>query len=205
MKRVRLNREILEDRVIAIARRVPRDRLADVADILVDCGIRSVEVTLDSADALAAIGSLSASGHVVGAGTVRRVDQVAAVATAGAKFLVSPHTDPDIVSAARAHGLPVMAGALTPTEVVRAWDLGVSAVKLFPASVADPGFLRTVRGPLSDIQFVPTGGIDADNAGSFLEAGAVAVGVGGWLTSPEDLDVVRERASALIGAVSTNG
>ena len=205
MIRTPLSREILDDRVIAIARRVPGERLAAVADILRECGVRSLEVTLDSTDAFDAIRSLASQGQLVGAGTVRRPEQVAEAADAGAHFVVSPHTDPGVVASARELGLPVMAGAMTPTEAANAWDLGVSAVKLFPANVGGPGFLRSLRGPLADVTFVPTGGIDADNAAAYLDAGAAAVGVGGWLTAAEDVDTVAARASAVMDAVRTAG
>jgi 2-dehydro-3-deoxyphosphogluconate aldolase/(4S)-4-hydroxy-2-oxoglutarate aldolase len=94
-----------------------------------------------------------------------------------------------------------MAGALTPTEIARAWDLGSSAVKLFPASVGGPDLLRTLRGPFEHVGFVPTGGIDADNAADYLDAGAVAIGVGSWLTGSSDRRVVYHRAGLLAGLI----
>ena len=197
MKRPQVPGHIRVDRVIAIARRVPRARLLDVADVVAAKGIRAIEVTLDGDDALGTISLLAERDHLVGAGTVRTAEQALAAADSGAAFLVSPHTSVDIVTSAVERGVPVMAGAMTPSEVVYAWDLRVSAVKLFPASVGGPGFLKALRGPLSDIDFVPTGGIDASNAGAYLAAGAVAVGVGGWLTSADDLATVEERATAL--------
>jgi 2-dehydro-3-deoxyphosphogluconate aldolase/(4S)-4-hydroxy-2-oxoglutarate aldolase len=91
-------------------------------------------------------------------------------------------------------------GAFTPTEVAVAWNAGAAAVKVFPASVGGPGLLKAIRGPFGDLPLVPTGGITASNAGAFLAAGAVAVGVGGWLTDHDDLAVVGERTRAIVAA-----
>jgi 2-dehydro-3-deoxyphosphogluconate aldolase/(4S)-4-hydroxy-2-oxoglutarate aldolase len=125
------------------------------------------------------------------------VHQAAKAAEAGAAFIVSPHTDDLVVNWAVENALPVMAGAVTPTEIARAWDLGCSAVKLFPASVGGPPLLRTLRGPFSQVDFVPTGGVGADNIADYLDAGAVAVGVGSWLTGSPERAVIEERAALL--------
>lgn len=201
MNRIPLPDEITATRVIAIARRVPTERLIVVADLLSSAGLTVLEITLDSEDALGSIERLAHGSMLVGAGTVRTPEHVARAREAGARFIVSPHTSAAVIDAAAEHGLPVMAGAMTPTEAVAAWDLGVSAVKLFPASVGGPEFLRSLTGPLGDVAFIPTGGVDASNARHYLAAGAVAVGVGGWLTGLEDLDSTRARAQALAGII----
>ena len=199
MNRAALPSQVVDQRVIAIARKVPLDRLRDVAAILADHGIPIIEVTLDGDDALPAIELLAGNGAlVVGAGTVRSVADVDRAAAAGASFIVSPHTDERIIERALRESLPVVPGALTPTEVVAAWDLGASAVKMFPASTGGPAHVRAIGGPLGDIPLVATGGVDAGNAAAFLDAGAVAVGVGGWLTGSSDLGLVAERARALV-------
>ena len=201
MTRAPLPDAIPEQRIIAIARRVPHDRLMTMVDVLATAGIDVVEVTLDGEDALTSVGRLAERGVVVGAGTVRtRLDAERAL-DAGARFLVSPHTDPDLVSFAVDRGVPMMPGAMTPTEVARAWQLGASAVKLFPATVGGPAFVTAIRGPLGDIPIVPTGGVDAANAPGFLDAGAMAVGVGGWLTGSADERITAERARHLVAAV----
>jgi 2-dehydro-3-deoxyphosphogluconate aldolase/(4S)-4-hydroxy-2-oxoglutarate aldolase len=100
-------------------------------------------------------------------------------------------------------GIPMMPGAFTPTEVAVAWNAGATAVKVFPASVGGSGLLKAIRGPFGDLPLIPTGGITASNAGAFLAAGAVAVGVGGWLTSHDDLAVVGDRAGAIVDACCT--
>lgn len=202
MTRPSLPAEITEQRVIAVARRLSPGQIEVLTAALAGSGIGVLEVTLDGDDAIATIERLNGSGLLVGAGTVMSVRQAAAAVEAGASFVVSPHTDDAIVAWAVDNHVPVMPGALTPTEIARAWDLGCSAVKLFPASLGGPGLLRTLRGPFAQVAFVPTGGIDADNAAEFLDAGAVAVGVGSWLTGSEDRSVVESRAAALADAVA---
>jgi 2-dehydro-3-deoxyphosphogluconate aldolase/(4S)-4-hydroxy-2-oxoglutarate aldolase len=193
--------EIIEQRVIAIARRLSHSQIDMLTGALLDNGIGVLEITLDADDAYATITQLDGSGLLVGAGTVMSVPQAVAAMEAGASFLVSPHTDEHVVTWAAENAVPVMAGALTPTEIARAWDLGSSAVKLFPASVGGPDLLRTLRGPFEHVEFVPTGGIDADNAADYLDAGAVAIGVGSWLTGSSDRNVVYHRAGLLAGLI----
>lgn len=131
------------------------------------------------------------------AGTVMSTGEAADAVAAGATFLVSPHTDPDLVCWAAARGVAVVPGAFTPTEVAAAWNAGATAVKLFPASVGGPALVRELRGPFAHMAFIPSGGITAENAGAFLAAGAVAVGIGGWLTRNADPAVVEARARRL--------
>lgn len=197
MTRPALPSAIVEQRIIAIARRLPSTQVAGLIEALLDAGVGVLEVTLDADDAIATIGGLDGSGLLVGAGTVMSVPQAAAAVEAGASFLVSPHTDEPVVEWAVENGVPVMAGAITPTEISRAWDLGASAVKLFPASLGGPQLLRALRGPFSQVDFVPTGGVGVENAADYLNAGAVAVGIGSWLTGSPDRAVVTERASRL--------
>lgn len=201
MTRPNLPVEIIEQRVIAIARRLSHSQIDMLTGALLDNGIGVLEITLDADDAYATITQLDGSGLLVGAGTVMSVPQAVAAMEAGASFLVSPHTDEHVVTWAAENAVPVMAGALTPTEIARAWDLGSSAVKLFPASVGGPDLLRTLRGPFEHVEFVPTGGIDADNAADYLDAGAVAIGVGSWLTGSSDRNVVYHRAGLLAGLI----
>ena len=199
MTRPALPDAITDHRIIAIARRLSPEQTDVLAAVLLDGGIRVLEVTLDADNAVPTIAALSGSGLLIGAGTVTSVPQAAKAAEAGAAFIVSPHTDDSVVSWAVENAIPVMAGALTPTEIARAWDLGCSAVKLFPASVGGPEFLRTLRGPFSRVDFVPTGGVGADNVADYLNAGAVAVGVGSWLTGSPERAVIEERAALLAG------
>ena len=100
---------------------------------------------------------------------------------AGAQFLVTPTVKLDVIETAHRYGVPVIPGAMTPTEILTAWEAGADMVKVFPASILGPEFIKAVHGPLPQIPLVPTGGITADNAGEFIRAGAAVVCAGGWL------------------------
>lgn len=198
MNRPPLPEAFVATRVIAVARRIDPARVSAVAAALGEGGVEVIEVTLDGAGALDSIGELTRGHWFVGAGTVMSVAEAEAATDAGAKFVVSPHTDTTIVAWAVERGIPVMAGAFTPTEVVAAWAAGVSAVKVFPASVGGPRMIRALRAPLGDLPLIPTGGIDGSNAGEFIAAGAVAVGVGGWLTDRPEVADITARARQLV-------
>jgi 2-dehydro-3-deoxyphosphogluconate aldolase/(4S)-4-hydroxy-2-oxoglutarate aldolase len=189
--------------VVAIARRVPPARLAALAAALGAEGIRALEITLDSHDALSSIARLTAAadGMSIGAGTVLCVHDAELAVAAGARFLVTPALDPDVVRWARDHDIPVLPGATTPTEILAAWRAGASAVKLFPAGALGPAYLRQLRGPFPDIPLVPTGGIHEGNAGDFLAAGASALAVGAALVGDAEPGGVARRARALRGLV----
>jgi 2-dehydro-3-deoxyphosphogluconate aldolase/(4S)-4-hydroxy-2-oxoglutarate aldolase len=132
---------------------------------------------------------------LVGAGTVLEIAELEAACDAGAKFLVSPHFDPALLEKARARGVPYLPGALTPTEIVRAWKAGAACVKLFPGSAVGPGYVKAIRGPLPDVPLMPTGGVDEKNLGEWLKAGVVAVGMGGALATGalEEIEVASRR------------
>jgi 2-dehydro-3-deoxyphosphogluconate aldolase / (4S)-4-hydroxy-2-oxoglutarate aldolase len=179
------------------------------AATLVEAGIPGVEVTFSTPDAarvIAAVRHRYGRDAVVGAGTVLTAAQVRAAVDAGAEYLVSPGMDPPIVEAMLATGLTVMAGALTPTEVLAGLRLGVHLVKLFPASLGGPAYLRALRGPFPDVPFMPTGGVSTDNLADWLAAGAVALGAGGELISSADLaagdyDAVAAKARRFAAAI----
>jgi 2-dehydro-3-deoxyphosphogluconate aldolase/(4S)-4-hydroxy-2-oxoglutarate aldolase len=170
--------------VVAIVRGRRAEHLDAVLDVLVESGIRSLEVTLNTPGALEAIrraGTRFGEEVSVGAGTIRTVADVEDAVAAGAQFLVSPHTDPALGAKARELGAAYLPGALTPSEIVAAWNSGAAAIKLFPARLGGPRYLRDLREPLPDIPIVPTGGVSAENVAEWFAAGAVAVGVGGSL------------------------
>jgi 2-dehydro-3-deoxyphosphogluconate aldolase/(4S)-4-hydroxy-2-oxoglutarate aldolase len=197
---------IVEGRVIAIARRLEPATLPAVAEALAANGIRVFEVTIDSPGAVESIRALAegplAERLLVGAGTVLSVGEAEAAVAAGARFLVTPHLDPELIGWAAERGIPILPGAFTPTEIVTAWRAGAAAVKLFPASVAGPAFIRDFRGPFPDIPLIPTGGVSVENAADFLRAGAVAVGLGSWLTGAGDPAEVARRAAAVAEVVA---
>lgn len=184
---------IAAGRVVPVARGLALDRLHRLAAALRAAGVGVLEVTMDSPQAAEAIAELAASGLAVGAGTVLSVGQAADALAAGAQFLVSPHTDPDLVRWSAARDAPFVPGAFTPTEVLSGWAAGAAAVKLFPAAAAGPALVRELRGPLPHVPLIPSGGISDRNAGDFLAAGAVAVAIGGWLTGAGP-DLLPERA-----------
>jgi 2-dehydro-3-deoxyphosphogluconate aldolase / (4S)-4-hydroxy-2-oxoglutarate aldolase len=198
--------EILGPRVVAIGRRLDPSRLAEVTAALREGGVRAFELTLDAPEAIGAIARLTASDVakelLIGAGTVLDVSAAERAIDAGARFLVSPHTDPAIVAWAAARDIPCFPGALTPTEVLVAWRAGAAGVKLFPASAVGPSFVREARGPLREIPLIPTGGVTAESAAEYLRAGAVAVGLGSWLTGSGDPALVAERAHQVVSALA---
>lgn len=168
--------------VIGIIRGCPAAYLEAVAEAATAAGLRAIEVTLDSPDPFVGIEALvdHLPGVVIGAGTVHTTAEVARAADVGARFVVTPFLREDVMSAAVERDLPIVPGAATPTEIHRALDLGAAAVKLFPArELGGPTYLKAIWGPLGRPPLIPTGGVDAENAGAFLEAGAVALGVGG--------------------------
>ena len=121
---------------------------------------------------------------------------------AGATFLVMPHLDPELVAWAASRGTPVLPGCATPTEILAAWRAGAAAVKLFPASSAGPGFVARCRGPFPEIPLLPTGGVTLETAPAFIAAGAIGVGMGGWLLGDGRPAGIRERAAAAVAAVA---
>ena len=193
---------IRERRLIAVLRRIePRERLIALVEELAADGIGIFEITFDAADAaadLTAVRSHVGSAALVGVGTNRTIDHLRAAIDAGASFGVSPVLDLEIVDAALASGLPFVPGAYSPTEIDVAWRAGATFVKLFPGSSLGPSHVRELRGPLPEVETIATGGVDASNAAAFLQAGAVAVGIGsalGRMTSDE-----RRELLAAIGA-----
>ena len=177
-------------RLIVVLRRVaPQSALLSLVAELADAGVRAFEVTFDSSSAAADLAAVRArltaradGPFLVGAGTVLRRHDLEAARRAQADFAVSPLLDTSLVSTAVNEGLPFIPGAFTPTEIAAAWGAGAPFVKLFPASAVGPTFVRELRGPMPDAQLIPTGGIDASNARAFLDAGAIAVGIGGAIT-----------------------
>jgi 2-dehydro-3-deoxyphosphogluconate aldolase / (4S)-4-hydroxy-2-oxoglutarate aldolase len=192
--------------VLAIVRFHEPADLDATLDSLCEGGVRLLEVTLDTPGALEAIERAAGRGLEIGAGTVLTTDQVRECADRGARFIVSPGLQQPVVEAALERSLLPIPGVFTPTEIVAARALGVEAVKLFPASLGGPPYLRTLRGPFSTTTFVPTGGIAIDEVPDFLRAGASCVGLGSSLVgahpprSPEDHDALAERTRRVMAA-----
>ena len=115
---------------------------------------------------------------IVGAGTVLDAETARQVILAGARFVVSPVFRPDVIEIGHRHDVAVMPGCFTPTEILTAWDAGADVVKVFPATALGPGYFKDIRGPLPQLRLMPTGGVTRENAGEWIAAGAVAIGVG---------------------------
>jgi 2-dehydro-3-deoxyphosphogluconate aldolase/(4S)-4-hydroxy-2-oxoglutarate aldolase len=176
---------LTQHRLIAIIRLSDLSQAIEIARALLRGGIVIQEFTLTNPDALKAIEAIRKqvpefrSGHAaIGIGSVRTADQVVAAHQSGSDFIVSPNTDPEVIGAAKKFGLPCMPGAMTPTEIVNAWKLGASVVKVFPARALGPTYIADVLAPLPDIKFMPTGGVDLENMADYFAAGATAVGIG---------------------------
>lgn len=171
--------ELRRHRIVAILRGHERAALTAAGLTLLEAGIECIEVSLTSTGGLETLAELveaAPASAMIGAGTVMTVSDVANATEAGAQFLVTPALVASVDEGRRC-GLPVLGGALTPTEIIAAMER-CAAVKLFPASTVGPGYLAALRGPFPELALVPVGGIDAEAASAFLTAGAIAVGVG---------------------------
>ncbi|RLM68409.1 bifunctional 4-hydroxy-2-oxoglutarate aldolase/2-dehydro-3-deoxy-phosphogluconate aldolase [Halorubrum sp. Atlit-26R] len=208
MRTDRLDR-ITDGGVIAILRGAARDDAVAVADAVVGAGVTALEVTADTPNAMASVEAIAerTDDAVVGAGTVLDAETARAAQLAGAEFLVTPTVNRDVIRTANRYGTPVVVGAYTPTEAIEAYEAGADAVKVFPAKTGGPDHVAAIGGPLPQVPLVPTGGVGAENAGEYVRAGAVAVGVGSSIVDGEavtdgDFDAIRENARAVVEAVA---
>jgi len=195
--------------VLAVLRAPSPGSALDAIDALIRGGITGIEVTYSTPDAAAVIAQVIdryGDDVFVGAGTVMTPAQAHEAAEAGAAFLVSPGTLPDTTAAIQATGALTMTGALTPTEVMTALRFGVDVVKIFPASLGGPPYLRALRGPFPDAPLMPTGGVTPENLADWFRSGAVAVGAGGDLLpgsalAAGDTDEIERRARLFADAL----
>jgi 2-dehydro-3-deoxyphosphogluconate aldolase/(4S)-4-hydroxy-2-oxoglutarate aldolase len=199
---------IAPQRLIAIVRTRDPERAVPLVEAIVRGGVSSIEIALTTPDAFATITELTsrlADRALVGAGTVRTAVDARSAIAAGARFLVAPDFNEGVLDEARSAGIPYVPGALTPSEVGTILDAGVEMVKIFPAGRMGPAYLRDLLGPFPQLRPVPTGGVDLSNAAQFLQAGAVALGVGSALTSGggnglEGVSALTRRWTQLINA-----
>lgn len=183
-------KELSASRLVAVIRAGHEFDVQQLGQVLLDEGVRFMEVTLTTPGALEAIAqlqSLRGSGLRIGAGTVLTTSDTDAALRAGVDFLVSPTVEPDVARLAHDAGSAAIIGGLTPTEILMAWRAGADVVKVFPGRVATPGYFADVAGPLPHIPLMPTGNVDLETAPAYIRAGAVAVGVGKALVNPEYL------------------
>ncbi|TKX80203.1 bifunctional 4-hydroxy-2-oxoglutarate aldolase/2-dehydro-3-deoxy-phosphogluconate aldolase [Halorubrum sp. SD626R] len=201
---------IREGGVIAILRGVEPDAAVDAADAVVDGGVTALEVTADTPRVAETIGRLAdrfGDDVLVGAGTVLDAETARAVQLAGAEFLVTPTVDAGVIETANRYGTPVAAGAFTPTEALDASEAGADFVKVFPAATGGPEHVAALGGPLPQIPLVPTGGVGPGNAGDYVAAGAVAVGVGSAIVDGDaiangEYAAIAENARRTVDAVA---
>lgn len=180
-----VSQKVKEIGIVPIVRgNFPLEEILEIGDALLAAPAPIMEVTLNSANALEAIGELRnrfGNNMLVGAGTVRTAEQVDQAIEAGAQFIVSPNFDPEAVARSLARGTLHLPGVFTATEAHNAFVAGCRIVKLFPSDIVGPAYLKALRAPLNDIEFIPTGGISVDNIADYARAGAVAVGMGSSL------------------------
>lgn len=200
---------IKETGVVAIVRGTNADTMLRVADAIHAGGVRAIEVTMNTPDAIDMIRILStevSDRMLVGVGTVLDAPTARMAILAGAQFILAPNLDEEVIRICHMYGRLVIPGVLTPTEVVRAWSLGADIVKIFPAGSVGPRYIRELRGPLGHIDMMAVGGVTVENAGDFIRAGAVALGVGSELVDRSAVaegrfDTLTRNAKAFIGAV----
>lgn len=214
--RERIIQEILEKKIISIVRGVEPDKMVRIAEALYEGGVTMIEVTFnqknpaswqETADSIAAIKAAMGDKMFVGAGTVTSVELVDMAANAGAGYIISPDTDPDVIARTRELGLVSLPGAYTPTEAKQAHNAGADFVKLFPCVGDAPAYLKALCAPLSHIKFLAVGGVTADNAADFLTAGAVGIGVGSSLVNKKWADAgefwkITEEAKRFVANIS---
>lgn len=200
MYRWEITRAALAQRVFAIVRKESYDQAAAAADTLLSAGLTTIEISLTTPFALEAVTTLVrevGDDAVVGAGTVLDGASARMAVDAGARFLASPGLDEEVIRTGHRYGVPVFAGVSTPTEVVRALELGADALRLFPASGLAPGWIRDVRADLPQAALLPAGGISVEAAPEWIAAGAAACGLGSVLTEG-DRDIVAKRVADLL-------
>ncbi len=210
--RERVIQEIRDKKIIAIVRGVDEVQALAIAKALYEGGITMVEVTfnqknpdqfINTANAIRAINAEMGDKMLVGAGTVTSVELVEMAKDAGAKYIISPDADVEVIKKTRELGLVSLPGAYTPTEAKQAYNAGADMVKLFPCVGDAPAYLKAICAPFNHIPFLAVGGVNADNAADFLKAGAVGVGVGGSLVNKKWADAgeywrITEEAKKLI-------
>ena len=196
-----------ENPIIAVLRARDAADYDAVIDVLVENGVHSVELTLSTPNTFEHLPSLVARGGAdveIGLGTITTVDEAQRAIDAGARYLVTPITNLDIVALAVRNSVPVFPGGLTPTELFSAWQAGATAVKIFPAETVGPQYGSHLRGPFPELQFVPSGGITLADIPLWLRAGATAVSLGGPLIGDAlkggSLSELAERTKAAVEA-----
>ncbi|MBK4732611.1 bifunctional 4-hydroxy-2-oxoglutarate aldolase/2-dehydro-3-deoxy-phosphogluconate aldolase [Oxynema sp. CENA135] len=202
--------QLQQQSCIAVIRAPELEVGRQLAHAVASGGMRAIEITWNSDRPADLIAQLRAElpDCTIGTGTLMTVDDVERAIAAGAQFLFSPHVNPDLIARAIAAEVPIVPGALSPTEIVTAWQAGATAVKVFPISaVGGPSYIKSLQGPLGQIPLIPTGGVTLANTPEFLASGAIAVGLAGDLFPKAALDrrdwtAIGDRVAELIAAIS---
>lgn len=197
--------------VVAIVRTQSSDQLVHVAEAIKAGGIDVLEFTMTTPNALKTISAVAdkmGDEMLLGAGTVLDPETARSAILAGAKFLVTPTLNPKVIEMANRYSIVTVIGTFTPTEMLTAWEAGADIVKLFPATAVGPKYIKDVHGPLPQLKIVPTGGVDLDNCGDFIKAGAFCVAVGGNLVDKKAIEagnfaVLTDTAKKFAAAVQT--
>lgn len=180
--------EIKKRAVVAVIRGASVETIIPMAMALMNGGVTSLEITMETPKALAVIekaADMFGDEMFVGAGTVLDPETARAAILSGAKFVFSPTVRKETIEITKRYGVISVPGAFTPTEILTAYEYGADVIKVFPAGSVGPGYFKNIAGPLPHIPLMPTGGIDMDNAKDYISAGAVAVGVGSSLVDPK--------------------
>lgn len=201
---------IKEGGIVAVVRSDSGEKLVQVARALAEGGVTAIEITFSVPDAIDVIRKVRQElGDTIalGAGTVLDPETARAAILAGAEYIVAPTTNLDVIRLCRRYDKAVMPGAFTPTEILTAWEAGADIIKVFPADVGGPNYLKSVKAPLPQIRLMPTGGVDLDTAEAFLKAGAFCLGAGSSLVDAKavaagDFGAIRERAARFAAVVA---
>ncbi len=210
-KRAAVSAQIEAFGIVAVIRLKDPAKVRAVAGALAEGGVRALEVTMTVPGAVDLIRELAPTlppGFLLGAGTVTDGATARAVIDAGASFVVGPVFRPDVIAACHERDVAVLPGCFSPTEILAAHECGADLIKVFPATMLGPQFIRDVRAPLPQVKLVPTGGVTVDNAGDWIRAGAVAVGLGSALLDTQAIDggrygVITDKARKLVENVAT--
>lgn len=179
---------VLNSGIVAVIRSTSSEQLVGVAKALYEGGVDVLEVTFTVPRALEIIAEVRRTlgdKVLLGAGTVLDPETARAAFLAGAEFLVAPTVNVDVIRLGNRYDKLVMPGAFTPTEILTAWEAGAQVIKVFPADIGGPAYLKTLHGPLPQVRLLPTGGVNLNTIADFLKAGACAVGLGGALVEPK--------------------
>lgn len=208
MKKAAILQKLNTEKVIALIRADSPDGLLDCARALADGGLTSIELTMTTPGAIRMLEKATAElpDFLFGLGTVLDAETARAGILAGARFIVTPALRPDVIKLCQRYSVPVFSGALTPTEVVNAWEQGADAAKIFPAEFFGPAYIKSLKAPLPQVELVPTGGVTAENVGEFIKASAFATAAGSSLVEAKAFKeknwaAVTAKAQAFVAAV----